>query len=442
MLRVAHLRRFRQDLLLQSLLRQNRPPSTLNRPSGEAFLSFYDRSHEPPFVPVIGHGPWLITNEGSVIYDTGGYGMLGFGHNPMFVLEALRKKQVMANIMTPSESQTRFGQLMAQEIGHTRPDKQSPYSKLMCLNSGSEVISLALRLANVGQKGGKPRARIALARGFHGRTDGPARVSDSCWTAYDSHLASFERDGVHIVRPNDKEHFLEALDVVRTAGQTLELVIMEPVMGEGEPGLALDPEYYALVRTKTKEMGALLLIDSVQAGFRCRGHLSVVDYPGMQTLAPPDMETFSKALNAGQFPLSVLALSDEAVSRYRPGLYGNTMTATPRALDVGSAVLSQMNHKVRSNINAVGLYLKERLDTRLKEYDSVVKVAGTGLLIAVYFDPEAVPAMTVELSLRLHGLNVIHGGSNSIRLTPWFYMSTKEADLVADIIEEVVMGLI
>ena len=45
-----------------------------------------------------------------------------------------------------------------------------------------------------------------------------------------------------------------------------------------------------------------------QAGIRAMGSLSVVDYPGYETAEAPDMETYSKALNGGQYPLSVLAL--------------------------------------------------------------------------------------------------------------------------------------
>ena len=33
------------------------------------------------------------------------------------------------------------------------------------------------------------------------------------------------------------------------------------------------------------------------------GSLSVVDYPGYETAEAPDMETYSKALNGGQYPL-------------------------------------------------------------------------------------------------------------------------------------------
>ena len=42
------------------------------------------------------------------------------------------------------------------------------------------------------------------------------------------------------------------------------------------------------------------------------------------------METYSKALNAGQYPLSVVALTDEVAAIYVTGLYGNTMTGQRR----------------------------------------------------------------------------------------------------------------
>ena len=47
-------------------------------------------------------GPWVVTLKGAVLYDAGGYGMLGFGHTPDAVLEAMARPQVMANIMTPA----------------------------------------------------------------------------------------------------------------------------------------------------------------------------------------------------------------------------------------------------------------------------------------------------------------------------------------------------
>ena len=55
----------------------------------------------------------------------------------------------------------------------------------------------------------------------------------------------------------------------------------------------------------------MFIIDSIQAGLRAQGALSIVDYPGFEGLEAPDMESYSKALNAGQFLLSVLALASK-----------------------------------------------------------------------------------------------------------------------------------
>ena len=94
----------------------------------------------------------------------------------------------------------------------------------------------------------------------------------------------------------------------------------------------------------------MLIIDSIQAGIRGQGTLSVVDYEGFQDAEAPDLETWSKALNAGQYPLSVLGLNDRAAELYVVGIYGNTMTTNPRALETAVAVLETITPELRQNI--------------------------------------------------------------------------------------------
>ena len=51
---------------------------------------------------------------------------------------------------------------------------------------------------------GKPVLRLAIVDGFHGRTEGPARLSQSCRPAYAKHLASFRgTDNLVFVPIND-----------------------------------------------------------------------------------------------------------------------------------------------------------------------------------------------------------------------------------------------
>ena len=65
-------------------------------------------------------------------------------------------------------------------------------------------------------------------------------------------------------------------------------------MGEGNPGSIIKPNFYNLCRQMTSKRDSLLIIDSVQAGFRCTGELSIIDYPYFENKALPDIETFSK----------------------------------------------------------------------------------------------------------------------------------------------------
>ena len=150
---------------------------------------------------------------------------------------------------------------------------------------------------------------LALVEAFHGRTHRPAQISDSCSEKYEKNLASFrERDNVIFVPSNDLDSLREAFERAEEEGFFIELMAMEPVMGEGNPGLCVTREFYDLARSLCTQHGSMLIVDSIQAGLRGQGCLSIVDYDGFQDCLVPDMETWSKALNAGQYPLSVVCL--------------------------------------------------------------------------------------------------------------------------------------
>ena len=125
----------------------------------------------------------------------------------------MAKPQVMANIMTPSLSQLRFDRALRKEIGHTRGG--CPYAKFLCLNSGSESVGLAARIADINTKlqtdagakhAGRTIKRVVVKGSFHGRTERPALYSDSSRKTYMQHLASFRNeDSVIAVEPYDVE---------------------------------------------------------------------------------------------------------------------------------------------------------------------------------------------------------------------------------------------
>jgi acetylornithine/succinyldiaminopimelate/putrescine aminotransferase len=267
---------------------------------------------------------------------------------------------------------------------------------------------------------------LTLKGSFHGRTDRPARFSSSTRKTYTKHLASFsDCDYLLTVEPNDIEALEAVFAQARKEGIFIEAFLMEPVMGEGNPGLAIEPDFYARARELTREHGTMFVVDSIQAGLRAHGVLSIVDYPGFETLDEPDMESYSKALNAGQFPLSVLALSD------------------PRALDIAVAVLDSFTPERRQNICTRGQELVERLADLSDETNGAVTGAqGTGLLLSCELDSryKVYGANSTEEHLRKHGLGVIHGGEHSLRYTPVFDIGAREVDLIVDLTRDALLN--
>ncbi len=408
------------------------------------FVNFYADDAVNPYVSLAGNGPWIVSLKGAVLYDTGGYGMLGFGHSPENVLQAMNKRHVMANIMTPNLSQKYLVELLRKEIGHTRGG--CPFERFLCVNSGSESVSVAARLSDInaklmtdpgGRHANKATRLLSLKGSFHGRTQRPAQFSDSTRKNYCTHLASFrDHDNLITVEPNDIEQLKQVFRWAESNNIFFEAFFFEPVMGEGNPGLDITPEFYSEARRLTREHGALMLVDSIQAGLRAHGVLSVVDYPGFEDQEAPDMETYSKALNAGQYPLSVLAMNKQTAALYRKGVYGNTMTSNPRALDVACAVLEGLTAELRRNIVERGDELVAKLKAMQEELDGrITGVQGTGLLFSVELDSsryKSFGADSIEEYMRFHGLNVIHGGQNSLRFTPNFDLSSEEADLIVE----------
>ena len=402
-------------------------------------LNFYNKDTISPYVPIAAKGPWIVSNEGKIIYDTGGYGMLGYGHSPEWALNVLSKEHVMANVMTPSYEQSILTEKLKEKIGNP-----CPYEKFAFLNSGSEAMELAGRIIDtIGKKKNtkKMSKSIVLKDSFHGRTSHASLFSDSCSNVYKNTLKSFQYHKiVETVEINNVIELKNKINDILNNDFELDAIIMEPVMGEGRPGIALNPEFYKFARQQTLELESILLIDSVQAGIRTNGCLSVVDYPSLKGCEAPDMEVFSKAINSGMYPLSVLALKNEVSEKYEVGTYGNTMCANPKALDIGFETLNRLDKNVSKNIVKQGNNFVDMLNSLKKSYPDVIEeVTGTGLLIAAHINKKyaVVGENGLEISCRKRGLNVIHGGENALRFTPYFLINENEITLIKHILKDV-----
>jgi acetylornithine/succinyldiaminopimelate/putrescine aminotransferase len=388
-------------------------------------LNFYKNVDIEPYVPLSSKGPWIITTFGSVIYDIGSYGMLSMGHNDPELLNILSQDQTMANIMTTSVSQQKLTNLLNMEIG-SKHRMQAPIFKYVFLNSGSEAMAFALRLSDTQMK--KSNSKIITLQGsFHGRLDRAAQISQTTSATYKKYLNSYS-ENVLVIKPNNISQLELAFKEYN-----IEAVVFEPVLGEGCPGFKISLEFYNAIRRLTKD-NSLMIVDSVQAGLRTTGYLSVCDAYSEKVEAP-DIEVFSKAINGGQIPLSIIALSDKAVSLYHHYIYGNTMCGNPRALDICSEILTRMP-SLRTNIVERGSELLDLFTKLWDKYPEFIEdVQGSGLLLSIkLWKIYNVVDDGIERELRIRGLNVIHSSNNSLRFTPNFYVN--ECQLIYELLDE------
>src|SRR5690606_23504494 len=203
------------------------------------FVNFCPQDAVNPYIALVARGPWIVTLNGAVPYDTGGYGMLGFGHAPEAIIDAMARPQAMANIMTPSLSHLRAERALRKEIGHSVGG--CPYASFMCLNSGSESVSLAARIADTNTRAmtddgarhaGRKVKRLVVKGSFHGRTDRPALYSDSSRKTYMKFLASYRgEDSVIAIEPYDIDALRQVFADADGNGWFIEAMFLEPVMG-------------------------------------------------------------------------------------------------------------------------------------------------------------------------------------------------------------------
>jgi len=127
---------------------------------------------------------------------------------------------------------------------------------------------------------------------------------------------------------------------------------------------------------------------------------------------------------------------------YKKGIYGNTMTANPRALETACAVLKAFTPELRANIRARGTEFLDKFNKLARELPGLItKVQGTGLLFSCELAPQfkCYGANSTEEWMREHGVGVIHGGTNSLRFTPTFGITSAEVDLIVDGIRQALL---
>ncbi len=274
---------------------------------------------------------------------------------------------------------------LARMLADTLPD---PIDTVMFLNSGSEAIDGALKLAR--RVTGRP-AIVAFRGGFHGRTFGATSITTSninYRTGYEPLLPSVyfapfpaawrEFGGDEAAASEAALKRLRSLFSSIVAPTSVAAIIVEPVQGEG--GYTPAPaEFLRGLREVCDEHGILLIADEVQSGYARTGRMWAFEHAAIV----PDVVVVAKAIANG-LPLSAIATSRELQERWGKSAHGSTYGGNPVACAAGIAVLDTIREeRLVENAGARGTHLTSGLRRMMAEDERIGDVRGPGLMVGV-----------------------------------------------------------
>ena len=341
---------------------------------------------------VSGHGSTLVDGEGREYVDlVSNYGVNILGHAHPDVTAAITEQAgLLTNAHQSFDSPVRDEFVSA--LGAVLPPE---LSRVCFVNSGSEAVEVAIKLARVAT--GRTRI-IAMHRGYHGRTLGALSLTAA--SAYRDPFAPLLPDVVHVAFDD-----LDALDAALDG--SVAAVVVEPI--QGEAGVRIPAAgYLQAVRQRCSAVGALLVADEVQTGFRTG---SVLACAGEDVV--PDVVCLGKGIANG-LPMAVTVCT-EAVGELMPrGGHGSTFAGNPLVCAAGTATMRAVGEPaLHARVRAAGATALDRL--RDLPSSTVREVRGRGLMIGIDL---RIPAGPLIAELQRRGVLVLGAGRTVIRLLP------------------------
>jgi 4-aminobutyrate aminotransferase len=398
--------------------------------------------------------------EGHRLYDTAGRAYLDFangiavtalGHHHPRVTAAIHAQ--VDRLIGPTGAMG-YSEPVVRLAGMLAATFPAPLDSVMFLNSGSEAIDGALKLAR--RVTGRPGI-VSFRGGFHGRTFGATSVTTSSLnyrTGYEPLLPGVyvapypaaypEFDGDEERASAAAYAIFESVFTTVIAPQAVASVLIEPVRGEGGYNPA-PASFLRSIRAFCSANGILLIADEVQTGFGRTGRMWGFEESGIT----PDVVVLAKAIANG-LPLSAIVASRELMERWGRSAHGSTYGGNPVACAAGIAVLETIaDEGLVANAAARGRELVAGLDRIAAEDRRIGDIRGRGLMVGLELvregttEPDGALAKAAIAKAADLGLLVLTCGINGnvIRWIPPIDASTAEVTEAVEIFGEVLRQL-
>ncbi len=324
-------------------------------------------------------GIYMYTPDGKKITDLiSGVSVSNLGHCHPKVVSAVKKQaETYMHLMVYGELLQSPQVQLATKIANLLPN---PLSSVYLVNSGSEAVEGALKLA---KRVTKRTKIISTINAYHGSTHGALSVlgSDEYKTNYGPLLPN-----VHFVEYNN-------IDQLSVIDEETACIILEPIQSESGIIVGTD-EYLQAVRKKCDETGALLIFDEVQNGFGRTGKMFAFEHSNVI----PDIITFAKGIGGGM-PIGAFAASKPHMDclTYNPML-GHITTFGGHPVS-SAAALACVTELEESNLIEESVSKAELFKELLLPHPKISSIRGKGLFFAIEFCDKNLLAKFMEKSI-------------------------------------------
>ncbi|HOU29074.1 MAG TPA: aspartate aminotransferase family protein [Thermoleophilia bacterium] len=399
-----------------------------------------------PFTAESAAGSWVTDTEGQKWLDfVMGIAVMSTGYSHPKVVAAVQEQAAKVSHAQMGVWRHQPMLDLAAKMQEILPEGMD---QVLFQNSGAEAVENAVKLA---KQATRRTNVIAFQGAFHGRTHLAMALTCS-GVHYRGHMEPL-MGGIHHARycypfrtPASEDPTAYALEDVRRVlraeivGDDVACIIVEPIQGEG--GFVVPTaEFMQGLRAIADEIGALLIIDEIQAGIGRTGKWFCLEHYGVK----PDIITSAKGLGSG-YPIAAIAARAELWDKCMAGSMGGTYGGNAVGCAAAVATIEAIKEDgMLENAARQGDKLKAYFEKLQQTYPAIGEVRGKGLMMAIECvmpgtkdpNPAAAKAFIAECIKRR--LIVMGAGAfgNCFRMLPALNVSDEDLDAAMAIFDEV-----
>jgi len=431
----------------------------------------FHRSLEKSYpTAVSGNGVYLQLSDGRLILDgSSGAAVSSVGHGNQEVIKGICDQAQKLSFAHSSFYTCDPAEELAELIIRS---SEGAFSKALFLQSGSEAVESALKLARQYHvyRGQPERVNIiGRMNSYHGNTLGalaagnnPSRRSvfaPLLGPAF-HHLQRcfYDKDGQGFTEKEYEDSLIAEYEAMfqRLGHNTIAAVIVEPVVGATLGSVPATAGYLPRLVELCKSHGILTIFDEVMCGMGRTGTLHA--WQGLGGVAP-DLQTIGKGLGAGYQPLSAVLIGSSVYDVFQEHSKGSNAfvsghTFQGHAMACAGALAVQkilIRDGLIEQCARLGEILQSRLSSELPPSWSQHggSIRGRGLFRSVDFGEmkdafggplaKEVASVAFELGAAVYLCSPL---TDSVLLCPPFIASEEEIKKLADILAQAVIKVL